>query len=109
MSRFVWPAFADYYRIVIFDHVGCGESELAAYDPEIRLSGRICDDLITICRELGTPHGVVVGHSVSATIGAIASLKALDIFEDLRRAFSGGTKMDFAEARHRTAGSYQSR
>ena len=41
------------------------------------------DDVIDICRELGITHGVFVGHSVSAMIGAIASLKAPDIFDDL--------------------------
>ena len=27
MWRFVWPAFADDYRIVLFDHVGAGGSD----------------------------------------------------------------------------------
>ena len=84
MWRFVWPAFADQYRIVLFDHVGCGGSDLSAYN-----SGKYgslegyADDVIAICRELGITHGVFVGHSVSAMIGAIASLKASDIFDDL--------------------------
>ena len=34
MWRFVWPAFAEKYRIVLFDHVGCGGSDLAAYDAD---------------------------------------------------------------------------
>ena len=84
MWRFVWPAFADDYRIVLFDHVGCGGSDLSAYDPEKygSLEG-YADDVIAICRELEITHGVFVGHSVSAMIGAIASLKAPDIFDDL--------------------------
>ncbi len=84
MWRFVWPAFADDYRIVLFDHVGCGGSELSAYD--LKKYGSLegyADDVIAICRELGITHGVFVGHSVSAMIGAIASLKAPDIFDDL--------------------------
>ncbi|TPL35595.1 alpha/beta hydrolase [Mesorhizobium sp. B2-4-8] len=84
MWRFVWPAFADDYRIVLFDHVGCGGSELSAYDP--RKYGSLhgyAEDVIAICRELGITHGVFVGHSVSAMIGVIASLKAPDIFDDL--------------------------
>ena len=32
MWRYVAPEFADEYRIVLFDHVGAGGSELAAYD-----------------------------------------------------------------------------
>lgn len=84
MWRFVWPAFADEYRIVLFDHVGCGRSDLKAYDPEkyASLAG-YADDVIDICRDLGASGGVFVGHSVSAMIGAIASLKAPDLFDDL--------------------------
>ena len=32
MWRFVWPAFADEYRIVLFDHVGAGGSDASAFD-----------------------------------------------------------------------------
>ena len=43
MWRFVAPAFEEDYRIVLFDHVGAGRSDLAAYDRgEIRLAGRLC-------------------------------------------------------------------
>ncbi|MDZ5698124.1 alpha/beta hydrolase [Chelativorans sp. M5D2P16] len=84
MWRFVWPAFADDYRIVLFDHVGCGGSDLKAYDPGKygSLDG-YADDVIEICRELDVTRGVFVGHSVSAMIGAIASVKAPDLFDDL--------------------------
>jgi sigma-B regulation protein RsbQ len=84
MWRFVWPAFAEEYRIVLFDHVGCGGSDLQAYDAEKYGSlGGYADDVIEICREVGVTHGVFVGHSVSAMIGAIASIKAPDIFDHL--------------------------
>ncbi|TPL21095.1 alpha/beta hydrolase [Mesorhizobium sp. B2-4-9] len=84
MWRFIWPDFADDYRIVLFDHVGCGGSDISAYDAGKygSLEG-YADDVIAICRELAITHGVFVGHSVSAMIGAIASLKAPDIFDDL--------------------------
>jgi sigma-B regulation protein RsbQ len=32
MWRAVAPAFADDYRLVLFDHVGAGHSDLTAYD-----------------------------------------------------------------------------
>ena len=32
MWRYVTPAFVDDYRIVVFDHVGAGNSDHAAYD-----------------------------------------------------------------------------
>ena len=34
MWRFVAPAFEDDHRVVLFDHVGAGGSDLSAYDPE---------------------------------------------------------------------------
>ena len=46
------------------------------------LSG-YADDLIEICRELGLTQAVFVGHSVSAMIGIIASVKAPELFESL--------------------------
>jgi sigma-B regulation protein RsbQ len=84
MWRFVWPAFTEKYRIILFDHVGCGHSDLNAYDPGkySSLEG-YADDVIEICHEAGVTHGVFVGHSVSAMIGAIASVKVPDIFDDL--------------------------
>lgn len=84
MWRFVWPAFAEQFRIVLFDHVGCGASDLKAYDAAkySTLDG-YADDLIEICRALDITNGVFVGHSVSAMIGAIASLKNPEIFSDL--------------------------
>ena len=32
MWRYMAPAFEDAYRVVLFDHVGAGRSDLAAYD-----------------------------------------------------------------------------
>src|SRR5688572_29465434 len=71
MWRFVWPAFADDYSIILFDHVGCGGSDPKAYDAGKYSSlGGYADDIVEICRELGVSNGVFVGHSVSAMIGA---------------------------------------
>jgi sigma-B regulation protein RsbQ len=84
MWRFVWPAFAEEYRIVLFDHVGCGGSDLSAYeiDKYASLDG-YADDVVAICRELDVTHGIFVGHSVSAMIGAIASIQAPELFDEL--------------------------
>ena len=84
MWRLVAPAFEGDFKTVLFDHVGAGHSDLMAYDPEkySSLSG-YADDLIEICRELDLTQSVFVGHSVSAMIGVIASLKAPDLFESL--------------------------
>lgn len=76
MWRHVWPAFAAEHRIVLFDHVGHGRSDHTAFDPEryATLDG-YARDVLEICAELGLDSDVVlVGHSVSAMIGALAAI-----------------------------------
>lgn len=82
--RFVAPAFADRYRIVLFDHVGSGQSDLSAYDPERydSLQG-YADDVLDICRELDLRDIVFVGHSVSSMIGVLAAGAEPDRFARL--------------------------
>jgi len=76
MWRFVVPAFEDDYRVLLFDHIGAGQSDLAAYDPgrHNSLHG-YADDVLAICRELDLADVVFVGHSVSAMIGVLAAIK----------------------------------
>jgi sigma-B regulation protein RsbQ len=84
MWRHVVPAFEDEYRIVLFDHVGAGRSDHAAYDRAKygSLDG-YAEDVLEICRELEL-HGVVfVGHSVSAMIGVLAAAKEPERFAKL--------------------------
>lgn len=82
MWRFVAPAFQDRYRTVLFDHVGAGGSELAAYDPVkyATLDG-YADDVVSLCRALDISRAVYVGHSVSAMIGVLALQHAPELFE----------------------------
>jgi sigma-B regulation protein RsbQ len=84
MWRLVAPAFEHDFKTVLLDHVGAGGSDLSAYDPVkyANLSG-YADDLIEVCRDLGLIGAVFVGHSVSAMIGVLASLKAPELFESL--------------------------
>jgi sigma-B regulation protein RsbQ len=84
MWRYVAPAFEDRFRVVLFDHVGAGRSDLRAYDPQrySTLAG-YADDVIEIGEELGLEDAVFVGHSVSAMIGLLASLKAPNMFQSL--------------------------
>ncbi len=84
MWRFVAPAFADGFRTVLFDHVGAGRSDAAAFDPAKYASlGGYADDVVEIGRELGLRNAVFVGHSVSAMIGVLASIRAPDLFASL--------------------------
>jgi sigma-B regulation protein RsbQ len=84
MWRFVAPAFEDRYRVVLFDHIGAGGSDLSAYDPDrySSLDG-YADDVVALCRELGVTSGVFVGHSVSAMIGVLAAKRAPELFDKL--------------------------
>ncbi len=84
MWRHVAPAFEDRFRVVLFDHVGAGGSDLKAYSKEkySTLAG-YADDVVEIGNELGLKGAVFVGHSVSAMIGVLASLKAPGMFRSL--------------------------
>jgi sigma-B regulation protein RsbQ len=84
MWRHVAPRFSDTYRVVLFDHVGAGGSDPAAYDPErySTLSG-YADDVLRICRELDLRDVVFVGHSVSAMIGVLAAAEEPERFRAL--------------------------
>ena len=69
------------FRIVLFDHVGAGRSDLSAYDSEKypRLEG-YAEDVVEIGRALDLKDSIFVGHSVSAMIGALASIQAPGMF-----------------------------
>jgi sigma-B regulation protein RsbQ len=83
MWRFVAPAFADRYRVVLFDHVGAGGAQ-APYDPQRYSSLRgYAEDVLGICRELDLRDVVFVGHSVSAMIGVLAAAEAPEVFSSL--------------------------
>ena len=81
MWRFVAPKFEGDFKVVLFDHVGAGGSDLSAYDPGkySTLSG-YADDVVAIGSQLSLRDAVFVGHSVSAMIGVLATLKAPGMF-----------------------------
>lgn len=84
MWRHVWPAFADDYRVVLFDHVGCGGADPSAYDPAkySTLDGYAAD-LVDLLVELDLRDVVFVGHSVAAMIGVLAERQAPERFSRL--------------------------
>ena len=84
MWRHVAPAFADDHRIVLFDHVGAGRSDLSAYDRTKydSLAG-YADDVLELCRELELHHVIFVGHSVSSMIGVLAATREPERFSKL--------------------------
>lgn len=71
--RFVAPDFAQDHRVVLFDHVGSGGSDLGAYSAGRYASlAAYAEDLVELASDLGVEGGVFVGHSVGATIGILA-------------------------------------
>lgn len=76
MWRFVVPAFENDYRIVLFDYVGSGRSDLSAYNAErySDLNG-YAQDILDICAALDLKEVILVGHSVSAMIALLAAIK----------------------------------
>lgn len=84
MWRFVAPAFADDYRIVLFDYVGSGKSDLSAYDAQrySSLDGYV-QDVLDICYALDLENVVFVGHSVSAMVGVVAARREPERFAHL--------------------------
>ncbi len=84
MWRLVTPAFEPDYRVVLFDHVGAGHSDLAAYDRTKygRLDG-YAQDVLEICAALDLTEVIYVGHSVSAMIGVLAAIQAPERFARL--------------------------
>jgi sigma-B regulation protein RsbQ len=84
MWRAVAPAFEAGHRVVLFDLVGAGRSDVSAYDRERygTLHG-YADDVLEICAALDLRDVVYVGHSVSATIGVLAAAAEPDRFAKL--------------------------
>jgi sigma-B regulation protein RsbQ len=84
MWRYVAPRFEDEFRVVLFDHVGAGNSDLSAYDPQryASLSG-YAEDVVAICTGLELRGVIFVGHSVSAMIGVLAAAAAPELFAKL--------------------------
>lgn len=84
MWRLVTPAFENDYKIVLFDYVGCGKSDLAAYNDErySTLHG-YAQDVLDVCEALELKDVIFVGHSVSSMIGLLAAIRKPEMFSRL--------------------------
>lgn len=76
MWRFVYPAFMDNYKVILFDHVGAGNSDESYYNKEkySSLQG-YANDILEICQTLDLENIILVGHSVSSMIALVAANK----------------------------------
>lgn len=73
MWDLVLPMLAEHFSVLTFDHVGAGSSDLASYDAgrHGRLEG-YAQDVVELLDELELEDVVLVGHSVSAMVAALA-------------------------------------
>jgi sigma-B regulation protein RsbQ len=84
MWRYLTPAFEDDYEVVLFDYVGSGRSDVAAYDKSrySSLDGYSAD-VLDIIHALDLRDVIFVGHSVSSMIGVLAANKEPERFDRL--------------------------
>ncbi len=82
--RLVVPELAERFRVVLFDHVGAGRSDLSAWDRD-RYEGLdgYAGDVLEICQELELTEVTFVGHSVASMIGVLAALREPERFAGL--------------------------
>jgi sigma-B regulation protein RsbQ len=76
MWRFVAPAFENDYRVILFDYVGAGRSDLSAFDDArySTLEG-YAQDIVDIIHALDLHDVIMVGHSVSSMICMLAAIQ----------------------------------
>lgn len=84
MWRFITPAFEAEYKIILFDYVGAGKSDIGSYNPErySSLHG-YAQDVLDICQELQLEDVIFVGHSVSSMIGLLAAVERPQYFSNI--------------------------
>jgi sigma-B regulation protein RsbQ len=84
MWRFITPAFADDYKLVLFDYVGAGKSDLRAYDKnKYRNLNGYAQDVLDVCHALELENVIFVGHSVSSMVGVLAAIREPSLFSNL--------------------------
>ncbi|PKA84342.1 sigma-B regulation protein RsbQ [Ulvibacter sp. MAR_2010_11] len=84
MWRFVYPHFEDDYKIVLFDYIGAGKSDIKSYSAQkYSTLQAYADDVISICEFLKLEDVIFIGHSVSAMIGVLAANTAPTLFSKL--------------------------
>jgi sigma-B regulation protein RsbQ len=81
MWRILAPHYVDRFRVITFDMVGSGGSDLAAYDRTKygTLQG-YADDVLEIIEEHAVGPVIFVGHSVSSMVGMLAAIKKPERF-----------------------------
>lgn len=84
MWRYITPAFENDYKIILFDYVGSGKSDISAYNKEryASLEGYV-QDILDIAAALDLKDAIFVGHSVSSMTGLLAAIREPQYFAKL--------------------------
>ncbi len=82
--KYIYKAFAKNYCVILFDYVGSGNSDHAAFRPELysTLSG-FAQDVLGVCEALNLHQIIYVGHSVSGMIGLLAAVEKPEYFKKM--------------------------
>lgn len=82
--KFIVDSFTADYKVVLFDYVGSGKSDISQYssDKYGKLDG-YAQDVLDICTALNLSDVIFVGHSVSAMIGLLAAVQQPQYFKKL--------------------------
>ena len=75
MWRFLAPSFQDRFKVVLFDLVGSGQSDLSAYE-KVKYGSLhgYADDVTEIVERHAEGPVIFVGHSVAAMIGMLSDI-----------------------------------
>ena len=82
--RYVLPEFEKDFKVIAFDHVGSGGSDVTAYDrgKYDSLNG-YADDILELITDLELSDVIYVGHSVSSMMGVLAANRSPELFAKL--------------------------
>jgi sigma-B regulation protein RsbQ len=84
MWEYITPSFEKKFRLVLFDYVGSGNSDLKAYqtDKYNTLHGYV-QDVLDVIEFFELKNIIFIGHSISSMIGMLASIERPDYFDKM--------------------------
>ena len=84
MWQYMTPQFLRDYRLVLFDYVGSGHSDIHEYKSEKykNLSG-YAQDVIDIIHSCELQNVIFIGHSISSMIGMLAAIEEPEAFSKI--------------------------
>lgn len=82
--KYIFKAFTEKYRVILFDYIGSGNSDHSQFRPELysTLNG-FAQDVLNVCDALNLHQVIYVGHSVSSMIGLLAALEKPEYFKQM--------------------------